>query len=192
MNLKEATLRAAVIKLLMEKLTAADKVGRIEGLELFLEARDSHGLKSTEVRLEDGTLVANATLPQPKDSIEFDDAAFLAYVEVERPDEVVKTVNPAFATAIKRHLAIEGDQVVDTRTGEVVEWARVRPAGQPKNFTITFTRDGRDAIAEAWQKSPESVLEFLAPPELPAAADEDDDMDLGALLEQRAHLREAS
>lgn len=192
MNLKEATLRAAVIKLLMEKLTAADKVGRIEGLGLFLEARDSHGLKSTEVRLEDGTLVANATLPQPKDSIEFVDDAFLAYVEAERPDEIVKLVNPAFSTAIKRHLTVEGDAVVDTRTGEVVEWARVRPAGQPKNFTITFTRDGRDAIAQAWQDAPETVLEFLAPPELVAPADEDNDMDLAALLEQRAGMREAS
>ncbi|MCW2899291.1 MAG: hypothetical protein JWO67_1556, partial [Streptosporangiaceae bacterium] len=55
---------------------------------------------------------------------------------------------------------------------------------------------GRDAVKEAWQDDPAKVLEYLAPPVLPApvveepaeapAAADDDDMDLSALLEMRA------
>lgn len=193
MNLSEATFRAAVTKLLMEELGAADAVTRTEGLKLFLEARESIGMKSAEVRLPDGGHIANATLPQPKARIAFVEDKFLALTEKDNPDEIVRSVNPAYKKAIERHLKIQGDEVIDTRTGEVVPWAAVRPAGQPKSFTITFTADGRDAVKEAWQQDPAKLLEFLAPPaiaapvvEEPEVADPDDDMDLSELLDLRA------
>lgn len=196
MNLSEATFRAAVAKLLMEELTAADKETRAYGLRLFLDAHQKMGLKSAEVRLPDGGHVANATLPQGKPKPEIDDAAFLALVEAERPDEIVKSVNPAYKKSVERHLKVVDGKVVDTRTGEVVSWAKVREPGPPKSFTITFTPEGRDAVKQAWRDDPAKVLEYLAPPALPAlvveepaeapAAADDDDMDLSALLEMRA------
>lgn len=195
MNLSEATLRAAVAKLLMEELAAADKETRTQGMALFLEVHEELGLKSAEVRLPGGEHIATATLPQPKDSVDFNEAAFLAHVEADRPDEILKSVNPAYRTALKRHLLIDGDKVVDTRTGEVVSWASVRPAGKPRSFTITFTATGRDAVKEAWHEDPATLLEFLAPPALPVAEEEpaeDDDMDLDALLNLRAQTRPAS
>lgn len=187
MNLSEATLRAAVAKLLMEELAAADKETRTQAMALFLDSFTEMGMRSAQVRLPGGEHIANATLPQPKDSIDFDDAAFVAFVEADRPDEIVKMVNPAYKTAIKRHLTIDGDTVVDTRTGEVVPWASVRPAGRPKSFSVVFTPQGRAAIKQAWQDDPAVLLEFLAPPALPAAQEPpDDDMDLDALLSMRA------
>lgn len=191
MNLSEAILRAAVAKLLMEELAAADKETRTQGLALFLAAQDEMGVRSTQIRLPSGEHIANATLPQPKPRIDYDEAAFLAMVEANHPDEVLRSVNPAWKRAHERHLAIDGDTVVDTRTGEVVTYATARPAGRPRSFTVTFTAEGRDAVMEAWQADPASLLEFVTPPALPAAADEptDDDMDLDALLNMRAQTR---
>ncbi len=181
MNLSEGTLRAAVAKLLMEELAAADRETRTQAMALFLDSFAEMGMRSAQVRLPGGEHIANATLSQPKDSIEFDEPAFDAHVESDRPDEIVKSVNPAYKTAIKRHLTIDGDTVVDTRTGEVVPWAKVRPAGRPKSFSVVFTAQGRDAIKQAWQDDPAVLLEFLAPPALPAAQEPepepDDDMD---------------
>jgi hypothetical protein len=155
-------------------------------MALFLSAHNEMGMRSLQVRLPGGEHIANATLPQPKASIDFDDAGFLAHVEAVRPDEIVRSVNPAYKTALKRHLTIDGDQVVDTRTGEVVPWASVRPAGKPKSFTIVFTDEGRDAVKAAWRDDPAALLEFLVPPALPAAPEPADDMDLDALLNARA------
>lgn len=171
MILPEAVLRAAVAKLLQEELTSADKMTRAHGLGLFLAAYESFGLKSMEVRLPDGSHIANATLPQGKSRPEIDDAAFLSVVETEQPGEVVRSVNPAYKKAVERHLKVVGDEVVDTRTGAVVEWARVRQPGPARSFTITFTAEGREAVKEAWRNDPASVLEYLAAPALPAGGE---------------------
>jgi hypothetical protein len=178
MNLSEAALRSAVAKLLMEELAAADKETRTQAMALFLDAFTEMGMRSLQVRLPGGEHIANATLTQPKDSIDFDEAGFLAHVEADRPDEITKMVNPAYRTAIKRHLTIDDGEVVDVRTGEVVPWASVRPAGKPRSFAVVFTAEGRTAVKRAWQDDPAVLLEFLAPPALPAAPEPaDDDMD---------------
>jgi hypothetical protein len=54
---------------------------------------------------------------------------------------------------------------------------------------VVFTAEGRTAVKRAWQDDPAVLLEFLAPPALPAApepAETAADMDLDALLSIRA------
>ena len=63
-----------------------------------------------------------------------DDDAFTAWALQHRPDEVttrtVHDVNPAFRKAVLADLVAVAGQVVDKRTGEVVEWAHIAPAGE--------------------------------------------------------------
>lgn len=172
MNLKDATLRSAVTKLLLDELKAADIDGRAATLGMLLAAHEGLGLKSVRVDLPDGTHVANATLPQAKDKVVIDDTAFLKMVDAEHPEEIVKTVNPAYRKAVEKCLVVDGDQVVDTRTGEPVTWAAVRRApAQPSYFTVTFEKDGREAIKQAWRDGRLDPLDYLTPPALPTAGD---------------------
>lgn len=192
MNLTEATLRVAVAKLLIEEIGKADKATRLEGLRLFRAANAELGLKSAQIRLPDGTPVGTATLPQANPRPLIDEAAFLAYVEAERPEQVVRSVDPTFRKAVEKNLKIDGDKVVDLKTGEQVPWATVQPAGPPRSFSITFAEEGRDLIKEAWRENPAGLLDLLRQPSLgpierPAVeTPEADDEDLDALLIRRA------
>jgi hypothetical protein len=192
MNLTEATLRVAVAKLLLEEIARSDKATRTEGLRLFQAANTELGLKSAQVRLPDGTPVATATLTQSNPRPLIDEDAFLAFVEAERPEQVVRSVDPTYRKAVEKGLKVDGDKVVDLRTGEQVPWATVRPAGQARSFSISFTDDGRDLIKEAWQDDPAALLDLLTgtaavprqqTPSVEAPADDDD---LDAMLSRRA------
>lgn len=174
MSLKEATLRAAILKRLQEKISEVDKAGRAEGLQQFLAARDALGVKTVDVTLTDGTKVARATLPTPQPGIRVDDEAFLEWVRSERPEEIVEAVRESFRRAVLKDLTIHGDTVVNKRTGEVVEWASVRPAAEnPTHFTLTFVGDGRDLIEAAWADGRLNILDVLTPA-LSAGGDGDD------------------
>lgn len=175
MSLKDATLRAAVIKRLQEKISEVDKAGRADGLEQFIAARDALGVKTVDVTLPDGTKVARATLPAPQPGIRVDETAFLAWVRDQRPDEIVDAVRESFRRAALKDLVIHGDEVVNKRTGEPVEWASVRAAAdRPSSFSVTFVGDGRDLIEQAWKNGDLNILDIIVPPALPAGGDDGD------------------
>lgn len=172
MNLKDATLRAAITKRLKELLDEADKTGRVETLALLIAAHDALGVKTVDVRLPDGTKVARATLPTPQPGVTVDEAAFLDWVRRERPDELVEAVRESFRRAALKDLKVVGGEVVNKRTGEVVPWARVRPAAdKPTSFTVTFVDEGREAIEEAWRDGRINPLELVTRPEIEAGGD---------------------
>jgi hypothetical protein len=163
-NLKDAALRAAVLKRLKEKIRLADEAGRAEALDMFLAARDTLGVKSVDVVLPDGQKVASATLPAPQPGVVVDEEQFRAWVQAEHPDEIVQAVRESFRRAVMKSLVIHGDKVVNRRTGETVSWARVRPAAdRPTHFTITFTPAGRELIEQAWADGKLNLLDVVTP-----------------------------
>lgn len=171
MNLKEAALRAAVIKRLKELLDEADKEGRTETLSLFLEAHQALGVKSVDITLPTGEKIATATLPAPRPKVDVDEGAFLEWVRREHPEELVVEVRESFRRALLKDLVAVDDQVVNKKTGEVVPWASVRPAAEPSSFTVRFTPAGREAIEEAWRSGQLGLLEYVAPRQLEAGGD---------------------
>lgn len=147
MTLPDAALDTAAARLLTDLLNTAHNRLRARTLDLLRQARADLGVRSVAVTLPDGTPVAALTLPDPRPGIDIDDAALLAHVAAHHPTEIIRQVNPAFATALRRRLRIDGDTVIDTTTGEAVPWARPRPAAPPTGFTLTWTEGGRDALA---------------------------------------------
>lgn len=173
MNLKEATLRAAVGKLLREKIDEADKAGRVNTLQQLIAAHDALGVKSVDVLLPDGAKVGTATLPTPKPGVAVDESAFMDWVLAEHSGEVVQAVRESFRRAALARLKIVGDDVVDKSTGEVVSWAKVRPAVEnPTSFTVRFTDDGRAAIEQAWQDGRLNPLDYVSPNALPSGGED--------------------
>lgn len=100
--------------------------------------------------------------------IRLDPAAFLAWVKRHRPTEVIttETVRTSYQDAVVKRLVIDGDDVIDPETGEVVEWASVQPGGHP----YLSVRDANAAKAHAVQlvlgHLDELVATFAAPPEV--------------------------
>jgi hypothetical protein len=172
-DLKSGMLGAAVRKLLVEKINEADGIARGDTLQKLLAVHESMGVKTLDVMLPDDTKVARATLPQPKPGVVVDDQAFLKWVAAEHPTEIVEAVRESFRRAVLKRLEIVGDEVVDKQGGQVVPWASVRPAAEkPSNFTVTFVGDGRQAVEQAWLDGTINLLDFTAPPTLPAGGEE--------------------
>jgi len=171
-DLRGGTLGAAVRKLLVEKINEADSIDRGDTLQKFLAAHELMGVKTLDIMLPDGTKVARATLPQPKPGVVVDDQAFLKWVSAEHSTEIVEAVRESFRRAVLKRLEIDGDEVIDKQTGQVVPWASVRPAAEkPSNFTVTFVGDGRAAVEKAWLDGQINLLDFTAPPTLPTGGD---------------------
>lgn len=162
MSLKEATLAAAIGKLLKEKIDEADKAGRADTLKQLIAAKDALGVKTVDITLPDGTKIGRATLPTPSPGVDVDHDAFLKWVRAEHPTEVVDAVRESFRKSVMARLKVVGGDVVDKTTGEAVDWASVRDAAaEPTSFTVTFEGDGRMAIEEAWRSGLLDPLEHL-------------------------------
>lgn len=67
------------------------------------------------------------------EGVSVDPAGLLAMVEAHYPDEVIVTrsVRPSFAAAFTASLRVIAGQVIHADTGEVVDFAKVKPAGRP-------------------------------------------------------------
>jgi hypothetical protein len=168
-DLKSGMLGAAVRKLLVEKISEADRDARGETLEQLLAAHNAMGVKTLDVMLPDGSKVARATLPQPKAGVTVDDKAFMEWVAAEHPTEIVEAVREPFRRVVLKRLEIVGDDVIDKQSGEVVPWASVRPAAEkPSNFTVTFVGEGRAEVEQAWLDGRINLLDFTGPSALPA------------------------
>lgn len=146
--LSEAAARSAVLKTLLDEVKTAYEQSRKEVRAAMVE----QGAERVAASLPDGTKVAQIVLSQPRETIGVDDRAFLEWVRENHEDELVippVTVRSSFRDAILARLTIVGGQVVDTKTGQVVEWAHVNPAGEPYPTTKLIT-GGKEAILAAW------------------------------------------
>jgi hypothetical protein len=119
MSLTPAT-RVAVIKVLLDVVTEASDAAKAE----VLETPDSYGFKA----MLGDQLIAKVGITERKASVGVDEEAFLKWVQTYHPNEIVPTVRSSFKAALLAGLVIVGEQVVDTATGETVDWANIRPA----------------------------------------------------------------
>lgn len=164
MNLRDATMQAAVLKVIGEAVAAAERGQRAQTLALLKSAHAALGLKSVEVNLPDGTPVGTVALTNgdAKPTIDVDEAGLMAFVEQTAPGEIMRTINPAFEKAVRRRLTIHDGKVVDRATGEVVSWATVVPANpHVKNFSVRLGDDGRDAVRAALSDGRISIRDVL-------------------------------
>lgn len=153
-TLKHKALRLAALTALRDFVAAEIDTLRVTTRDDAVEARAEFGVKSLDVQLPDGSIVATVTLtdPQPRPFI-YSERALLAYVRTNYPNEIVETVRDSFKKALLEQLAPmpDGtDGAVNTATGEVVEGVMFR-TGAPA-ISLRFKTDGREAIAQSWQR----------------------------------------
>lgn len=90
------------------------------------------------------------------------DKAFLAWVREHAPAEVVESVRDSYRKALFERLEIDGDQVVDTTTGEVVPWAGVRQGGGAY-LSVREAKAAKERIAELVHERVEEIAALAAP-----------------------------
>jgi hypothetical protein len=161
-NLAEAAARNAVLKTLLDRVKAAYEQSRKDVDAAMREV----GAERVSASLPSGVKVAQIVLTQPKPAVVLDEDAFLDWCEANWPDEIVtvRRVRSSFQTAMLSRLAIVGERAVDTATGEAVEWAHVRAAGEPYP-TTKLVEGGKAAIETAWRDG-EISLDALTMPEI--------------------------
>ena len=112
-------------------MNLVEQLAAVKAMQVALSAAETQ-LKSEVMRLSEVTGATTLKAPlgrvnvvtrEPKPSI--DPAALLDWCRERFPDEIVvsEQVRPAFAKALEAELVVAGDDVFNTRTGEVVPFA---------------------------------------------------------------------
>lgn len=163
MSAKDTAFRLAALSSLRDLIDSEVKNIRGEmSTDLLAHYEETDGDRINVTMPGTRTKLATVTLDtkeaESEDTISVDARKFLAWVQENAPDEIVPTVRATYAKVITDRLVIDGEDVIDPKTGQVVEFATVVPAGpapEPTGkFTLRFEGGtgglGRTAFAEAW------------------------------------------
>ena len=112
-------------------MNLVEQLAAVKAIQVALSAAETQ-LKGEVMRLSEATGATtlkgplgrvNVVTREPKPSI--DPAALLGWCREHFPDEIVvsEQVRPTFAKALEAELVVAGDDVINTRTGEVVPFA---------------------------------------------------------------------
>ena len=164
MNLPQDALAVAALKTLADDIrTTLDKDK--DGL---LEVMAEQGITGLAARLPDGTKVASLPYVGGEDRAQVvDEAALVAWMERNRPGEIVKTVRKDTLKAVLDAATAAG-QAVDPVTGEAIPGIEFGPA--TPYTQVNFVRgkepgeDGRALIRQAWRSGALDVRDLLALP----------------------------
>lgn len=151
MNVREAALRAAVLKALSDRVREEYDTSRVDVDAALRELSEQTGAASVKVTLGE-QVIATVTLAGGKPSARVvDEDKFLAWVVENRPTETVQRVRESYRKAV---LDAGG---VDPVSGEFVPGVEVVD-GSPYVSTH-FATGGREAVAAAWRAGtlPESA-----------------------------------
>lgn len=155
--MKELTRKVALLTALKDAVEAELDAARAEARDVIIKAREELGVKSVEVTVPDGEVVATVTVAGggTAPAVHYDET-FLAWVKENHPTEVVEAVRPAFSKALLGRLEQAGDKFVDPNTGEVV--AGIGERLKSEYISVRFKPEGRAVIAEAWRLSEIGLL----------------------------------
>ncbi|MFE7017645.1 hypothetical protein ACFVAQ_45550 [Streptomyces sp. NPDC057651] len=171
-SLRDLATQAAVLKLLAERVAAAQKDVRKRTQAALDTAAERDGVERIAAELPGGQAVATIGLRKGETGpVVVDEDAFARWVRTTFPDEewtetrIVRTVKPwkasEFLAAIEAagapRIAVDVEQV-DTGTGEVitdtvvhdVPGVLIKPT-RARTHGITWRKGGKDATAEAWR-----------------------------------------
>lgn len=157
-NPRETALALAVVT------TIADAAKERKDQLRFQLLEELNAAGADAVRADiDGERIARTSLIMPKTKLGVaDEEAFTKWVQENYPTEVVTTttVRPAFKEYFLQGLQINGNDAIDTKTGEVVPGLR---ASQGNPYVSTkFESDGRARILDALRNQ-ELSIDLTAP-----------------------------
>lgn len=159
-SLRELATQAAVLKLLAERVTAAQKDVRKRTQAALDAAAERDGVERIAAELPTGEAVATIGLRKGETGpVVVDEEALARWVRATWPDEpwtetrIVRTVKPwRLAELLGEMEAAGATKVVDKTTGEVLDVPGVviKPT-RARTHGITWRKGGKDATAEAWR-----------------------------------------
>lgn len=160
--LKALSGRLALLNVIKARVEAETKKARADMESALREARRKTGTRSVDVTLPDPlapegeAVVARVDFNKDGDPMILiapgQDSAALEWVATHHPEQIQEIVRPAFLKSLlEKRLVRSGTVVVDSKTGEVVPWARIAP-GAPGAMTVKFPaqEDGKEALLAAW------------------------------------------
>ena len=150
-DLKALAVRVAVLKALVDKVTAVDQAARVDLLTAMLDS----GAEKATAELPDGTKVSSVSLcgGDKATARVVDDAAFFAWVKANRPDEIEEKVRASYRKAVLDDLAKTGEEVPGVELGTSTPYVSNR-----------FKTGGKAAIEQAWAQGALTLPEVLALP----------------------------
>lgn len=175
-----AARRVAVLAALKSRVDAEVTAARADLDDAMRDAKTQTGLTRVEVTVSDDLAPdgqrAVATAAYNRDGkptvsvTHMPDA--LEWVARYHPSAIREVIDPVWLGNLLKRLVIEGRQVVDPDTGEVLQWARP-VAGARGSLVLKFAGgdEGREAVAEAWRAGEfrEVLIAALAAPSSPGA-----------------------
>lgn len=176
MNLKEAAMREAALKTLLDTVKDAYDAARKDTRTALEESAEETGVRQVAAALPDGPDVATISLSAGSAEARVTDTeAFKAWVieyygsEVER--RFVTEVRGAFQEKVLGALtAAGGTEWADPETGVIhdVPGVAIAPA-RARTHSLRFKTGGRDKVMQAWR---EGRLATVALPQLTAGGAE--------------------
>jgi len=159
-SLRDLALEEAALKLLAERVAAAQKDVKKRTQAALDRAAERDGVERVVAELPGGQQVATVSLRKGETGpVVVDEDAFARWVRQTFPDEewtetrIVRTVKPWKAAEFLAEMEAAGAaQLADKETGEVhdVPGVMIKPT-RARTHAITWRKDGRTAVAEAWR-----------------------------------------
>jgi len=152
--MKELTRRVALLTALRDAVDGELEQARADMKGELLDAHEKFGVKSVEVDLPSGDVVAQVSIVPEKESPAVLSAdAFASWVAFNYPEQIDTSprVRPAFEKALLARVQFtDSGSAVDVESGEVVEGLGVRP--KAAYVSVRFKPEGRELVARAWRE----------------------------------------
>ena len=175
LSMRDANTRFALLKAFADAIYAEIASNREEHTARLVERYADEGTKSFDVKLPDGTKVGSISLTVPKPTTTVtDDDAFLKWITVNRPGALrlvpaqpaVVTpaaaefwqVDPKAVTTILAEAKPADDGMVVDPDGVLIDGVSYLPAEAPKQFSVRYEGDGREALALAYRRGELNAL----------------------------------
>ena len=171
MSLRDSNAKFVLLKAVVDAATAEIARLRVGHTADLVDRFKEEGTSSFRAMLPDGTVVATISLTIPKPVLNVtDDGAFTAWIEANHPGAIdtehveaqpeqlipavpardEKSVNGKRLTKLMEQFKPVPEGVVDQATGLLVDGVEMTPAADPKQFSVTYAKDGRDQLADAY------------------------------------------
>lgn len=170
MNLKEAAMREAALKTLLDTVKDAYDAARKETRAALETAAEENGVRQMAAALPGGPDIATVSLSSGEAAAKVvDDEAFTAWVREHYASEIerrfVTEVREAFRTKVLGALTAAGSlEWADPDSGVIHEVPGVAIApSRARTHSLRFKTGGKDQVMQAWR---EGRLAAVALPEL--------------------------
>jgi hypothetical protein len=151
--MKELTRKVALLAALKDAVEAELEQARAEMKGVLLEAHDQFGVKSVEVDLPSGEVVASVSIvPEKEAAAVLSEDEFTSWVAHHHPEQIDTRprVHAAFAKLLLGRVEFtDSGKAVDTDSGEVIDGLGVR--AKAGYVSVRFKPEGRELVAQAWR-----------------------------------------